>query len=175
MRKLFNQHSDALFRVGRKAKMALRMPEKNAFNVRNIGFCEEKSEPDRVPPLDFVHIRLGSPCACLRPGSTTFPKGKPGTRQPRSQAACQPARQTARQLWGRGPGRIPEGRTPGGLRQATSQPARQLALGPTTGTITEQYAPDRLYRLWNKGPQPVRPQNNTPQTGCTGCRFKKNK
>ena len=93
---------------------------------------------DRVPPLDFVHIRLGSPCACLRPGSTTFPKGKPGTRQPRSQAACQPARQTARQLWGRGPGRIPEGRTPGGLRQATSQPARQLALGSTTGTITEQ-------------------------------------
>ena len=124
----FNQHSDALFRVGRKTKMALRMPEKNAFNVRNIGFCEEKSEPprtqltchrstrrmcrllrtrlfnvergkkiprssgtspstlksrvphnrqsgklivsrlERLPPLDFVHIRLDSSCACFRLG-----------------------------------------------------------------------------------------------------------
>ena len=33
------------------------------------------SRLERLPPLDFVHIRLESSCACLRPGSTTFPKG----------------------------------------------------------------------------------------------------
>ena len=123
----FNQHPDALFRVGRKTKMALRMPEKDAFNFRNIRFCRAKSEPpltqltchrstrrmcrllrtrlfnvgrgknspqsgtspstlesrvlhnrqsgklivsrlERSPPLDFVHIRLDSSCACFRLG-----------------------------------------------------------------------------------------------------------
>ena len=59
----------------------------------------------RLPLLDFVHIRLESSCACLRPRSTTFPKGsaprctawRPRRRAPGSRAAKPPASRPARQ------------------------------------------------------------------------------
>ena len=75
-------------------------------------------------------------------------------------------------LWGASPGGDPprpgridhrsgEGESPPGL-PPHSMHGGHARSGPRYEAIPEQYAARRLCRLWDKGPQPAIPQNNTP-------------